>query len=386
MPQRVAVVTESFLPSINGVTNSVIRVLESLKAGGHEAIVFAPTTPAREYLGFPVVQINKFYFKQFAVALPHVNLESMLREFRPDVIHVAAPFAFGRQAIQVADRIGVPAIAIYQTDIAGYAKRYGLPGVRPIVDRLIGAIHRRATVNLAPTVEGADYLRKIGAQGVAVWGRGVDLEAYHPNKRQLAANTGYRARLGAHGHIIIGFVGRLAAEKQVQRFAELFGLPNVSFLIVGDGPERANLEKLFRYQKVEFTGKLTGPELAIAYASMDIFVHCGTEETFGQTIQEAQATGLPVVAPARGGPRFLIDSGVTGFLVNPDLENSYRQVVAQLINDSELRLKIGANARQSVLQKSWSSNNAQLFEHYRHAIHVKRSGARGLDPQTEKVA
>lgn len=119
MPLRVAVVTESFLPSINGVTNSVIRVLESLKADGHEAIVLAPTSNAAEFLGFRVIRISRFYIKQFAVALPHLRLESILRDFNPDVVHVAAPFAFGRQAISVANRMGVPAIAIYQTDIAG---------------------------------------------------------------------------------------------------------------------------------------------------------------------------------------------------------------------------------------------------------------------------
>jgi phosphatidylinositol alpha 1,6-mannosyltransferase len=371
MPLRVAVITESFLPSLNGVTNSVVRVLESLKADGHEALVLAPTSSSAEFLGFKVIRISRFYVKQFAVALPHLRLEAILREFNPDVVHVAAPFAFGRQAIRVAHRMGVPAIAIYQTDIAGYAQRYGVPGLRPIIDRMIGAIHRRATVNLAPTAEGADYLRKIGAKGVAVWGRGVDLETYNPQKRELVASTGYRKRLGAHDHIIVGFVGRLAAEKQVERFAELFGIPNVSFLIVGDGPERENLKKLFRYQKVEFTGRLVGPELANAYASMDIFVHCGTEETFGQTIQEAQASGLPVVAPARGGPRFIISSGHNGFLVNPDEPNAYRQVVIELIDNPELRKTVGLNARTGVIDKSWSSNNAQLFDHYLNAIKIK---------------
>lgn len=373
MSLRVAVVTESFLPSLNGVTNSVVRVLESLKAEGHEAIVLAPTSNSDEFLGFKVTQISKFYIKQFAVALPHIRLERILRDFNPDVVHVAAPFAFGRQAITVAHRMGVPAIAIYQTDVAGYAQRYGVPGLRPLIDRIIGAIHRQATVNLAPTAEGAEYLRSIDAKGVSIWGRGVDLEAYNPQKRALVANSGFRKELGVHNQVIIGFVGRLAAEKQVDRLSELFGLPNVSFLIVGDGPERKNLEKLFKYQKVKFTGKLIGPDLANAYASMDIFVHCGTEETFGQTIQEAQASGLPVVAPARGGPRFLIQSGQTGFLVNPDEDNAYRNVVVELIENPALREQIGLNARNAVADKSWSANNAQLFEHYRKAIEIKDS-------------
>lgn len=350
------------------MTNSVLRVLESLKANGHEAIIFAPTTTTDAYLGYKVVRIGRFYVKQFPVAVPHYNLKKMLNDFEPDVIHVAAPFAFGRQAIRVARRLGVPSIAIYQTDISGYAERYGLPWLRPSIDRIIGAIHRRATVNLAPTPAGAEYLEKIGAKNVSVWGRGVSLEQFNPSHRQSAQAKDYRNYLASNGETIVGFVGRLAAEKQVHRFEELFGLPGVSFLIVGDGPERANLEKLFAGQKVIFTGKLGGEELSDAYAAMDIFMHCGTEETFGQTIQEAQAMGLAVVAPDAGGPSHLIDSGKTGILVNHKITNGYRGAIADLI-DSPYKIKsLGAWAHEAVLGKSWSSNNEQLVKHYRAAI------------------
>lgn len=368
MSLRVAIVTESFLPSVNGVTNSVLRVLESLKENGHEGIVFAPTTTADSVMGFRVVKIGRVYVRQFPVALPHLNLKAMLNEFEPDVIHVAAPFAFGRQAIRVARRLGIPSIAIYQTDISGYAERYGLPGLRPIIDRMIGAIHRRATVNLAPTKEGAQYLERIGAKNVSVWGRGVNLEQFNPVHKDDPAVANYRQLLSSEGETIVGFVGRLATEKQVERYAELFNTPNLSFLIVGDGPERAKLEKLFKGQKVIFTGKLSGDELSHAYASMDIFMHCGTEETFGQTIQEAQASGLAVIAPNSGGPAHLIESGRTGILVNHQTPNAYRDAVEALVAEPHQIKALGAWAHEGVLGKSWSANNEQLVSHYRNAI------------------
>jgi len=370
VPLRVAIVTESFLPSLNGVTNSVVRVLESLKEHGHEGIVLAPTAPGDNYLGFKTIKINRIYLKQFPVALPHLKLAKILNDFEPDVIHVAAPFAFGRQAIKVAKRLGIPSIAIYQTDISGYAARYGLPGLRPLIDRMIGAIHRRATINLAPTQEGAEYLRRIGAKNVSVWGRGVNLEQFNPEHRAAKQVSDYRERLSANGEKIIGFVGRLAAEKQVHRFAELFPISNLSYLIVGDGPERAKLEKIFAGQNVIFTGKLTGEELSHAYASMDIFMHCGTDETFGQTIQEAQASGLAVVAPAAGGPRHLIESGKTGILVDPENADAYRGAVEKLLADEPTRELIGISAREAVLGKSWRVNNEQLVDHYRSAIDI----------------
>lgn len=373
MKLRVAIVTESFLPSINGVTNSVVRVLESLKADGHEALIITPTAPAAEFMGFPVIRTNRLYFKQFPVAMPLLNLTSILRGFKPDVVHAAAPFALGRQAIKVSRRLGIPTVAVYQTDIAGYSHRYGIAFLRPLIDRLVSSIHRSATINLGPTQESVEYLRKLSVPQAQVWGRGVDLETYNPERSELAETIKLRRKVAPEGGLIVGFVGRLAAEKQVERFAELFDIPGISFLIVGDGPERANLEELFADQPAHFTGKLSGKSLANAYAAMDVFVHCGTEETFGQTVQEALASGIPVIAPDRGGPKFLVDSSVTGFLVDPEKENAYRDRVLRLVLDEQLRIGMGESARKSVIGKSWAENNRILINHYRDAIAHKKT-------------
>jgi len=167
---------------------------------------------------------------------------------------------------------------------------------------------------------------------------------------------------------VIAFVGRLAAEKQVHRLAELFGIDNTAFLVVGDGPERARLEADFVGAPVHFAGRLSGLELAAAYAAADIFVHFGTEETFGQTIQEAQAAGLPVVAPAAGGPKFLIEDGVSGRLAEPFAKHGFTKIVRELVADADLRSRIGEGARRAVLKKSWAANNAKLLEFYNEAI------------------
>ena len=373
MKKRVVIVTESFLPSLNGVTNSVLRVLDTLAEQGHEALIIAPTSPVDEYHGFKVIRTRHFHFKQFPVALPLMAMRRIFREFKPDVIHVAAPFALGRQALRVARRQEIPAIAIYQTDISGYLQRYNLELLKPAVDEFVASIHRQASLTLAPTPETAANLSSLNAGKVDVWGRGIDLKSYDPARKQTIEVEALRAKYVRPGNLLVGFVGRLAAEKQVERMAELFGLPGVDFLIVGDGPQRAELEAKFAGRPVTFTGRLEGEALANAYASLDVFVHFGTEETFGQTIQEAQASQLPVSAPARGGPIHLIENGVTGYLVDPDQPRPYRDRLVELIGDDVLRRRIAKQARESVLGRTWERNNDKLLEHYASAISEQKA-------------
>ena len=366
MVERVAVVTESFLPQINGVTNSVLRVLETFKQREIEALVIAPTAPAKKHLGFTVHTAISVPVLQFPVAFPGPSITRALDSFNPDVVHVAAPFMLGAQAIDWANRRGVASVAIYQTDISGYLQRYNLSFARPAMDRLIANIHEGATLNLAPTKSSAEYLRSLGLGNVQIWGRGVDRDLFNPSYKATRESQSLRAKVAPNREIVVGFVGRLAQEKQVHRMAELFGLSGVRFLVVGDGPERERLEALFHGYPVHFTGALRGLDLACAYGAMDIFTHFGTEETFGQTIQEAQSAGLPVVAPNSGGPINLIDDGVTGYLVTHSESGAYRKAVENLLNPA-LRATIGEQAEASVRGKSWAANNSALLEYYERA-------------------
>lgn len=376
---RVAIVTESFLPSINGVTNSVLRVVETLKEEGHEVIIIAPTSPHNRHLGFKVVRTLALPFMQFPVGLPPIALQATLEEFRPDVIHVASPFFLGGQAIAIANKLGIPTVAIYQTDIAGYLKRYGMNFAKPVVDRFIATIHGPATMNLAPTAESAAYLLKLGVKRVGVWGRGVDLELFHPrNKQELATQT-LRDQFLQGKKNLVGFVGRLAPEKQVHKMLELANLPDTALVIVGDGPEKKKLETLFAGLPVTFTGALRGKELAHAYAAFDVFVHYGTEETFGQTIQEAQATGIPVVAPTIGGQRFLISDTINGRLIDPLEPQGFVTAVGEILGNPRTASRMGESGRRAVLNKSWGENNKNLLKTYRQAVSYKDTIEQGID-------
>ncbi len=372
---RVALVTESFLPSLNGVTNSVLRVVETLKEQGHEVLIVAPTSNSSQHEGFTVVTSPFVPLGGFPVAIPTPAITQTLDRFAPDLIHAAAPFWLGGQSIAYAAKRGVPSIAVYQTDVAGYMERYGLEFAGPILEAITAAIHKPATLSLAPTQDGKDFLHKIGIDSVELWGRGVDAELFRPERRTSSRVHELRERFAPDGERIIGYVGRLAPEKQVARLMEVCGIPNTRVVIVGDGPDRLELEDRFAGYPVTFTGRLSGEELADAYAAMDVFVHCGTEETFGQTIQEAHASGLPVIAPTKGGQRHLIRDGVDGYLVDHIRWGAFRDKAWTLTQDDHLRHKMSQNARRAVAGKTWEKNNETLLEHYERALSTVRSSS-----------
>jgi phosphatidylinositol alpha 1,6-mannosyltransferase len=346
------------------VTNSVLRVVETLKARGDEVLIVAPTSEGPFHEGFPVVTSPFVPLGGFPVAIPTPAITQTLDRFAPDLIHAAAPFWLGGQSIAYAARKGIPSVAVYQTDVAGYMERYGLDFAGPILEVLTAAIHRPATVNLAPTQDGQDFLHRIGIQNVELWGRGVDLELFHPQRRMKDEVRALREKFAPEGERVIGYVGRLAPEKQVARLVEVCGIPNTRVVIVGDGPDRAELEDRFSGYPVTFTGRLQGEDVANAYAAMDVFVHCGTEETFGQTIQEAHAAGLPVIAPTKGGQRHLIRDGVDGFLVDHARWGAFREKAWTLTQDDLLRHEFSRRARQAVAGKTWEKNNEALLRFY----------------------
>jgi len=366
---RVAIVSESFLPTINGVTNSVCKVLDYLSAQGHEAIVICPSAGApASYAGFAVHSVPALAYRQFPVGLPNPHVHTLISDFRPDVVHAAAPFLLGAQAIASANRLGITTVAIFQTDVAGYARRNHLGSATKLAWRIVRWIHDGAQLTLVPSRASMADLQNVGLTRLERWGRGVDLTMYHPAKKLTSAAEKLRKRLAPHGEVIVGYVGRIAPEKQVERLRALRGLNGVRVAIVGDGPSVPFVKRELAGIPVTWLGTLAGEELAAAYAAFDVFVHTGTEETFGQTLQEAHAAGVPVVAPRSGGPIDLVDHGTNGYLFEADNENQLRAFVEALAIEPELRARMGEAGRRNVIGKSWDSVCAQLVQHYQATI------------------
>ena len=366
---RIAIVTESFLPTVNGVTNSVCKVLDHLRAEGHDAMVIVPAAGSpREYAGFPVHQVPAIAYRQFPVGLPSPHVQRLLSAFAPDVLHAASPFLLGAQGIAAAGRLGVPSVAVFQTDVAGYARRNRLGAATAFAWRMVRWIHEGAAVTLVPSSSSQHDLESAGIGRLARWGRGVDLERYHPANRAGDAATALRRRIAPDGEVVVGYVGRIAPEKQVERLAALRGIPGIRLAIVGDGPSVPAARRALSGMPVTWLGRLGGAELAAAYASFDVFAHTGAEETFGQTLQESFASGVPVIAPRSGGPIDLVDHGVNGFLFEPADDAGLAAFVELLSTDRQLRLRMGEAGRRSVLGRSWSAVCAELVGHYERVV------------------
>lgn len=364
-PLRVLVVAESFLPQVNGVTNSVRRVLDHLADRGHRALLVAPSGPA-SYAGFEVVQARGTalpFYPEFRIGLEsRRRLRSVVERFDPDVLHLASPATLGYQALKVGAETGVPAVAVYQTDLVGFADRYRMPGGARAMTELTRRIHRGAERTLAPSSASIGQLAELGVGRVHLWPRGVDLEQFDPGHRDQAL----RDRLAPHGERLVGYVGRLAPEKELGLLTWIHDLPGVRLVIVGGGPEEHRLRTLL--PGAAFLGVRHGTELSAAYASLDLFVHTGRHETFGQTVQEALASGVPVVAPESGGPLDTVTDQVTGVLFPPGDGAALLRETLALLRDDRRRTRMAAAARRSVLGRGWSQVNDRLIDHYRGAV------------------
>ncbi|MFB9313827.1 glycosyltransferase family 4 protein [Nocardioides plantarum] len=363
---RVLVVAESFLPQVNGVTGSVRRVLDHLAAEGHQAEVVAPTGPD-VYAGFRVRHARGAtlpFYKDFKIGLEtRRRLRRTMLRFAPDVVHIASPATLGYQAAKVASELGIPSVAIYQTDLVGFAERYDVPGGAAAMAALTRRIHTRVDRTLAPSSASLRQLADLDVPGTALWPRGVDLEQFRPDRRDPAL----RARLlGTDDRLLVGYVGRLAPEKELELLTVLADDPRHALVVVGGGPEEQRLRALL--PRAHFLGVLHGDDLGAAYASLDVFVHTGRHETYCQSAQEALASGVPVVAPRQGGPVDVVDDGTTGFLYRPGDAADLASYVDVLHADPARRRRMGMAARAAVADRSWRSVNEALIGHYREAI------------------
>jgi len=374
---RIAYVTEVFLPKIDGITVTLTHLLEYLRERGHESIMFAPKGSISSYAGTEVIgrlSVRTPFYPELHVALPIARVEKELLKFDPDLVHLVNPTSLGLAGMRAARKHGIPVVASYHTDMPGFARRWRLGFLAKPIYGYYRWVHNQANLNLTPSEFTMKQLKAQGFKRLAVWTGGVDIDRFHPDN----ASVEMRERLsgGEPEKPLMLFVSRLSREKRADWLLPIVRqISGIRLAIVGDGPARSQLEKLFAGTPTVFTGYLRGPELATAFASGDIFSFTGAEETFGNVVAEAMASGLAVVAPRSGGVVDLVEDGVTGLLFKPEDHSKFLDCVRELAQDLDRAKRMGQAGQKKARLYAWETTLTQLLEFYENVVSKAKSKA-----------
>jgi glycosyltransferase involved in cell wall biosynthesis len=370
---RIAIITEVFLPKIDGVVHRLLNLIGELVRAGDEVLVVCPEGEGCRECPVPVVAVRSFPFRlypEYRIGLPDRDVIEVLRDFAPQVVHYVNPFAFGFRCYDVLERaaLGVPSVFSFHTLYAEFVKQYKL--LRPL-SRLLwwltSEYHRRADVNVTVSGPMQEELARRGLPGVKLWPPAVDAQLFHP----AAGSAEVRARLcgGRPDRQLLVTVSRLAPEKNIGFLAGVLReLPDACLAVVGDGPHRPALERQFAGLSATFVGYLTGERLAAAYASADAFVYASETETMGNVVLEAMACGCPVVAPRAGGIPGLVDHGKTGLLYEPRCLDEAVRHTRRVLTDDVVRDGLVAAARARAEDWNWSNAAEQVRRIYSESI------------------
>jgi glycosyltransferase involved in cell wall biosynthesis len=384
---RIAIIAEVFLPKVDGVVNRTLYLLRQLLQHRDEVLVVCPRAEGCTGAPVPVVEVPSFacpLYPEYRIAQPEERMVKALQEFRPDVLHFVNPFAFGFRCYDLLQRnhFRVPCVFSFHTLYGEFVKQY--PLLRPLSTLLwwlMREYHNRADINLTVSRVAQQELTQRGFQRVHFWPPAVEGRLFHPGRKNLAMR--HRLSNGQLAKPLLLTVSRLAPEKNVGFLADLLDhLPDVCLAIVGDGPQRRELEQRFAGKNAHFVGYLQGTALAEAYASADAFVYASETETMGNVILEAMACGCPVLAPRAGGIPSLVDHGTTGLLFTPrDLDGAVR-AARRLLEDDGFRMRIGQAARRAVEAWDWEHSIVSVRSVYRTAIQeFQPHKSRGTFPQ-----
>ena len=376
---RIAYFTETFLPKIDGVVTRILRTLDQLEPLGHEAIIFAPHDPPKEYKGHKVINVPGVSFKpwypELKLGMPRPRLGRELDKFQPDIVHVVNPVVLGLWGTAIAKQRNLPLLASYHTDITQYVKHLNLEFLSPISKIFLRDVHNQAHLNLCTSQPMVGSAKGLGIKRVRLWPKAVDTETYHPDNYSFEM----RERL-SEGHPnapLMLYVGRLSHEKRLDwLYAPISQLEGSRLAIVGSGPAEEYLKDRFKDTNTTFMGYMTGKELAQAYASADLFVFPSDTETLGFVAMEAMASGVPAVGARAGGLPDAIADGKTGLLFTPgDLADLTEKVETLLFNQT-LRDQYAKAARADMEKWSWRASTEKLIGFYE----LARSVHRRFDP------
>ncbi len=384
---RIALITETYPPQINGVSRTLGRLTSHLASKGHELLVIHQEYRNYQYASSPdLAEISEhirvlnmpsmalpFYQEVVLPRPPFTKYKQALIEFRPDLVHIATEGGLGLSALRFCRKQSWPVVSSFHTNFDAYARHYRMSWMVPIVARYLKWFHNNTLATYVPSPSIINRLQELGFKRLHLWPRGVDTSLFQPDRSGAkAVREQFLIPLDA---IVVGHCGRLAAEKNIDYLGDALAIvleqnPEIHCLIVGDGPARASLETRLdsipqATSRIHFTGYLTGHLLADAYSAMNLFAFSSRTETFGNVLLEAMASGLPVVALADGGPSDVVQDGQTGTLLPPEAPAvEMANVINHWSADQDLRSRLASGASIYAKSQTWERIMDQLIRDY----------------------
>jgi glycosyltransferase involved in cell wall biosynthesis len=360
-PLRIAVVTETYPPDINGVAHTLSKTVEGLKTRGHALWLIRPRQLKDADQGGKVLTDETLvrgmpipFYKHLKMGFPAKRaLTRLWTLHRPDVVHIATEGPLGWSALQAAKKLKLPVSTDFRTNFHAYSGHYGIGWLRGAIMNYMRKFHNAAMATMVPTPGLATELAAMGFERLHVVPRGVDTDLFNPMRRSVSL----RQQWGADDStLVLLCVGRLAAEKNLNVVMSTFERletvrKDTKLVLVGDGPLRHALEK--KHPQVIFAGFRTGEDLAQHYASGDMFLFPSLTETFGNVTLEAMSSALTVVAYRHAAAAELIRSGENGQLIEPGDEAAFAGAALEMAEKHNLRAQMGQEARITALGQAW---------------------------------
>jgi glycosyltransferase involved in cell wall biosynthesis len=371
---KLALVTETYPPEVNGVAMTLSRLVAGLRARGHEVEVVRPRQrgeDARATPDFLVPGMAIPFYDALRVGLPTIwRLEERWRVWRPDVVHVATEGPLGLAAVTAAARVRRPVTSSFHTNFHAYGGHYGVAALKDATLAYLRWFHNRTRLTLAPTRQMVGELADARFRGLSVMARGVDTALFDPAKRSQAL----RATWGAAPEDPVAlYVGRLAAEKNLGLAVEAFlrlraRAPRAKFVLVGDGPAREALARA--HPEFHYAGMRRGEELAAHYASGDLFLFASVTETFGNVVTEAMASGLVTLSYDYAATREHVRDGRNGYAAAYDKREDFFAGVERAWSERSRWPEVAQAARRTATSLTWASVVARFESDVRAATGV----------------
>ncbi len=366
---RIAIFTDTFLPQVNGVTNTLKKFGDYLEEQGICYIFITPEQKGEECCPYNVQTFFStpfLFYPECRVPLPNMlKLNKTMSDFKPDIIFLMTEFTIGLSGLVYGKKHGIPVVSNYSTNFGTILGAYNMNIFEKPLNKYLRWFHGEASLTVTPSDESVKCLHDMGITRCEVFSRGIDADLFSPDKRDHQLRRSYKVDY----RIVLLYVGRISAEKDLFMLQEMMNTLNehykqrITLMMTGDGPMKKTLKESMP-DNVIFTGYKKKEELAGIYASADIFVFPSSFETFGNVVQEAFASGIPVVGVDAGGVRDLIRHDVNGYKARAKDAEDFTRYVEKLIISDMLRYRMGQQGRLFAENRSWTRVFDELLERF----------------------